>query len=537
MTKVAAVTSKSAKRLLDFQQNNGYLNDVRLESFGFFLDDYVIYGGDLTFDTVDVYKVLLSESIISLNDQLWRAFIKEFRITKHNTTYYVGFLDEKGYVFGETEPFENYLRLWTIPVDANGNIGSLIDHRSLFGYLKFKAKYNGVYLNVDEVNEAINNANSAADNANQAASDVQGAVDGAKRATEKANEAVLATEEALENVNSSLNQLEEVVVDARTAIGETKTATTNANQAAQAADSARNNLSNAVSEKLNEVDDAIESANDAATVATQAAENIKGWGLAVAWNATTTFEKNNMVTDNGSTWQAKKQNTNSRPSLNNTDWILIAQRGIDGTGAVSSVNGILPDPEGNVQLDLGSQTLIPEKSFAEGSNSYPDGLSSFVVTSATAQGWNDLVGASATRIVVETVNKQGVDGWTIQKISYFSYANLEFIYQRIFNRGKGSTWQAPIKMFPYPDDVFAGGGAYDLMLSDKVVDSDIFKSVARLMHGKTNGVYSQLKESVLGSGIYDLLEVKVGDGISFTQIMNYQLTYVEGAVTKVDRIV
>lgn len=357
MTKVAAVTSKSAKRLLDFQQNNGYLNDVRLESFGFFLDDYVIYGGDLTFDTVDVYKVLLSESIISLNDQLWRAFIKEFRITKHNTTYYVGFLDEKGYVFGETEPFENYLRLWTIPVDANGNIGSLIDHRSLFGYLKFKAKYDGVYLNVDEVNEAINNANSAAANANQAASDVQSAVDEAKRAAEQANEAVVATEEALENFNSSLNQLEEAVVDAHTAIGETKTATTNANQAAQAADSARNNLSNAVSEKLNEVDGAIESANDAATVATQAAENIKGWGLAVAWNATTTFEKNNIVTDNGSTWQAKKQNTNSRPSLNNADWILIAQRGVDGTGAVSSVNGKYPDENGNVELDIQQGTV------------------------------------------------------------------------------------------------------------------------------------------------------------------------------------
>lgn len=357
MTKVAAATSKSAKRLLDFQQNNGYLNDVRLESFGFFLDDYVIYGGDLTFDTVDVYKILLSESIISLNDQLWRAFIKEFRITKHNTTYYVGFLDEKGYVFGETEPFENYLRLWTIPVDANGNIGSLIDHRSLFGYLKFKAKYDGVYLNVDEVNEAINNANAAAANANQAASDVQGAVDEAKRAAEQANEAVVATEEALENFNSSLSQLEEAVVDAHKAIGETKTATTNANQAAQAADSARNNLSNAVSEKLNEADGAIESANDAATVATQAAENIKGWGLAVAWNAITTFEKNNMVTDNGSTWQAKKQNTNSRPSLNNADWILIAQRGVDGTGAVSSVNGKYPDENGNVELDIQQGTV------------------------------------------------------------------------------------------------------------------------------------------------------------------------------------
>lgn len=253
------------------------------------------------------------------------------------------------------------------------------------------------------------------------------------------------------------------------------------------------------------------------------------------------YKKNNTVLNNGSTWIALQDTINNPlpvlPIRENTYWRLVAQKGIDGTGAVSSVNGVLPDSNGNVQLDLGSQTLITEKSFAEGSNMYPDGLSSFVATSATAQGWNDLVGASATGIVVETTNKQGVDGWTIQKISYFSGAELEFIYQRHFDRGRGSKWQDPIKVYPYHDDVFAGEGTYDLMLSDKVGDSDIFKSVTRLVHGKTDGVYSQLKESVLGSGIYDLLEVKVGDGTSFTQTMSYQLTYVEGAVTKVDRIV
>ncbi|MDC6267721.1 hypothetical protein [Lysinibacillus fusiformis] len=356
MTKVAAATSKSAQELLRYQQNNGYLNDVRLESFGFFLDNYVIYGGDLTFDTVDAYKLLLSEGIISLNDQLWRAFIKEFRINKYNTTYYVGFLHEKGYVIGETEPAENYMRLWTIPVDANGIIGVPIDHRNMYGYLKFKAKYDGVYLNVDEVQQAITNANSAADKANEAASDVQGAVDEAKRAANQANEAVVKTETVLKNVSSSLSQLDKSIEDANKAIGESNTATASAKQAAQDAISAKDNLSNAVNEKINQTDTAIKNANDAAGVANQASEAIKGWGNKRQWNKEQYYEKNNIVTYNGSTWQALRPNKGVVP-VEGEDWTCLAQKGVDGTGAVSSVNGNFPDENGNVELDIQQGTV------------------------------------------------------------------------------------------------------------------------------------------------------------------------------------
>ncbi|MEK5486632.1 hypothetical protein [Lysinibacillus sp. FSL M8-0355] len=373
MTKVAAATSKSAQRLLEFQQNNGYLNDVRLESFGFFLDDYVIYGGNLTFDTVDVYKILLDESIVSLNDQLWRAFIKEFRITKYNTTYYVGFLDEKGYVFGETEPFENYMRLWTIPVDANGIIGVPVDHRNLYGYLKLKAKYDGVYLNVDEVHEAITNANSAADKANQAASDVQSAVDAAQRAAYEAQEAVIATERAIENVNSSLNQIDQAIEAVNVVIDESNTATESANQAVRDINIVKEDLSSTVTEKLNEADIAIANTIEAADIAVtnaveatevaivnaveatdtanQASEAIKGWGNKRQWNNTTVYEKNNIVTFNGSTWQAVRENQGVVPT-EGEDWSCLAQKGIDGTGAVSSVNGKYPDENGNVELEL-----------------------------------------------------------------------------------------------------------------------------------------------------------------------------------------
>lgn len=317
MTKVAAVTSKSAKQLLRFQQNNGYLNDVRLESFGFFLDDYVIYGGDLNFDTVDTYKLLLTESIISLNDELWRAFIKEFRITKYNTTYYVGFVSEQGYVFGETEPFENYLRLWTIPVDANGHIGVPIDHRNLYGYIKFKAKYDGVYLNTDEVQQAIVNANNAANNANQAASDVQLAVDDAKKAVGIANEAIVKTEAAIVKVNASIEQVGQAVTNANTATG-------NANQATQ---------------------DAKDATQDARNTIINMQNFVNQLGTKEEYNNGEQYFTNNIVTLNGSSFIARKDTKGNPPptfpTITNDYWQLVAlqgkqglpgQDGKDGTG-------------------------------------------------------------------------------------------------------------------------------------------------------------------------------------------------------------
>lgn len=485
MTKVAAATSKSAQELLRYQQNNGYLNDVRLESFGFFLDNYVIYGGDLTFDTVDAYKLLLSEGIISLNDQLWRAFIKEFSINKYNTTYYVGFLHEKGYVIGETEPSENYMRLWTIPVDANGVIGVPIDHRNLYGYLKFKAKYDGVYLNVDEVQQAITNANSAADKANEAASDVQGAVDEANRAVNLANEAVVKTDQALKNVSSSLSQLDKSIEDVNKAIGESNTATASAKHAAQDAISAKDNLSNAVNEKINQADIAIANANDAAGVANQASEAIKGWDNKRKWNKDDNYEKNNIVTHNGSTWQALRPNKGVIP-VEGEDWTCLAQRGIDGTGAVSSVNGIFPDIKGDVVLTT-------------------DDLNVYDKT------------AIDSKITPLTKSIQGLE--TSVTGQGDSITNLE------------------IAISNHETDLFGHGGYYDLLLSNRIDGGDIFKSVKRVINGSTQGIHSELSESVEGSGVYDILEVNIVEGENkVTGQLIFKLTYTDKAVTKVERI-
>ncbi len=120
------------------------------------------------------------------------------------------------------------------------------------------------------------------------------------------------------------------------------------------------NRQNEFDNKINEAEVAITDTKNATDEANKAADSIKGWGQATVWNSTTTYSKNNVVTYNGSTWQSKGDNNlNSIPSEINTNWILLALRGVDGTGAVSTVNGKSPDGAGNVELtadEIGTYT-------------------------------------------------------------------------------------------------------------------------------------------------------------------------------------
>lgn len=61
----------------------------------------------------------------------------------------------------------------------------------------------------------------------------------------------------------------------------------------------------------------------------------------------TSYKKNNIVSYNGSSYIAKQETVGNLPT-NEVYWGLLAMRGVDGTGAVSSVNGLSPDENGNV---------------------------------------------------------------------------------------------------------------------------------------------------------------------------------------------
>lgn len=155
MARVSLLTSQAQAQMLKFQENNGYLNDVRLESFGFFLADYVIRGAELTQDVINPKKFTIGEGIISLNDELFRVFTEEFQVSKKDASYYVGFVFAEGFVVSTSEPSDKYLRLWTFETDANGTLGNFVDHRGALGRVRYKALYDSVYLNTTEVQEAI----------------------------------------------------------------------------------------------------------------------------------------------------------------------------------------------------------------------------------------------------------------------------------------------------------------------------------------------------------------------------------------------
>jgi len=201
---------------------------------------------------------------------------------------------------------------------------------------------------IDTVSNALEDSKKAINDANKATTEAQEATANANTAVQVVNETVAEATQMLENLETLQAQLKQMKLQLETAATNADTAAINANDAAKiAAD---------LADALNE---AIVQSRDAAQRANNAAEVIDGWGTATAWNATVEYVKNNVTTYNGATWQSLTTNINSVPSESNTDWILLAQRGVDGTGSVSKVAGLSPDVDGNVPLipaDIGAET-------------------------------------------------------------------------------------------------------------------------------------------------------------------------------------
>jgi len=89
------------------------------------------------------------------------------------------------------------------------------------------------------------------------------------------------------------------------------------------------------------------------------------------WSSITTYSKNNIVRFNGSSFmslQGVNLNNTPTPNADTLYWALMAIRGVDGTGAVSTVNALSPDVDGNVILTASEVGAIPtsEKGVASG---------------------------------------------------------------------------------------------------------------------------------------------------------------------------
>lgn len=95
---------------------------------------------------------------------------------------------------------------------------------------------------------------------------------------------------------------------------------------------------------------AIEKTNTASTKAQDIVDNVRRIG---EYDAETQYYKNNTVGLNGSSYIALQDTLGNNPTeADSVYWALQAQRGVDGTGSVASVNGTFPDPDGNVVLSV-----------------------------------------------------------------------------------------------------------------------------------------------------------------------------------------
>lgn len=203
-----------------------------------------------------------------------------------------------------------------------------------------------VQLLKQEVQEVLSDANDLKDELNDLLIESNNA-----EQIRNTNEQNRITSENTRNSNESIRQQNEIDRKNAESVRESNEATRIQNE---------QNRQNEFDNKINEAEEAITDTKNATDKANQAADSIKGWGQATVWNSTTTYSKNNVVTYNGSTWQSKGDNNlNSIPSETNTNWILLALRGVDGTGAVSTVNSKSPDGAGNVELtadEIGTYT-------------------------------------------------------------------------------------------------------------------------------------------------------------------------------------
>lgn len=184
--------------------------------------------------------------------------------------------------------------------------------------------------------ESASTANIAAGNADEKATLAQQKVESLSLLESDLNTLKTATEVAKTNAETATSM-------ANTAAGDANTATGNANLAAETANTA------AISANTAAV-----LANDAADTAQDIADNTHFEG---EFSVTTVYQANNFVRYSGSTFiSLVDDNVGNTPDpMQDTDyWAITAMRGVDGTGAVSKVNNVSPDANGNITLSAGA---------------------------------------------------------------------------------------------------------------------------------------------------------------------------------------
>lgn len=200
-------------------------------------------------------------------------------------------------------------------------------------------------------------------------------------------------EETVNNGNASIAEIQAVIDSGNQYLSSFEQAETNI-------EGVINNANQSVTNNIRTVDElvvrteaelsgVVNSTNEQIQVITnnvdQLAADLAGYNIPITnFDLSTAYIVNQAVRYNGTTYRAKVATQNNplptSSQVENTWWTLEAQRGVDGNGAVSSVAGILPTLDGDVNITpedinaLGQQHLtdIDNRHIKVISNSQPD---------------------------------------------------------------------------------------------------------------------------------------------------------------------
>lgn len=212
---------------------------------------------------------------------------------------------------------------------------------------------------INRIADALNNSESTLEELQKALSGAQQEISAMLTATTNASNATNAANQATTDATHLINDMTALQTDLEQLQTSLNQVMTDATQATTAANTSTNNANQATQNAKQATTDA----NNAAGRANDAAESIEGWGQALPFQGGT-YHRNNVVTFEGSTYQSLIDDNTSSPT-DNTKWIVLARKGLDGLGAVQTVNEKSPDGQGNVEVGIsdidGLQGALNEK--------------------------------------------------------------------------------------------------------------------------------------------------------------------------------
>lgn len=352
---------------------------------------------------------------------------------------------------------------------------------------------NGALTASEQAATATDKAITATSNANSATSKANAATSKADTATTNANNKIVEVNQVLADADIKIKAAIKATDDAIVAKKNADTAASKANASASKADVATGKATTATAQ----ADEATAKAVDATQKAIEATDNatkafnditlvINNFKATGDYSATKQYNKYNVVLFNGSSFIALQDTKGNAPPTGtttaNTHWQMLAQRGVDGKGAVGSVNNLKPDASGNVNLGAIANSVAGIKPGVDGNvpltigdlstdnqlspsvkpKDYPLGVTTFRTTSSVSDEWKGLVGDGIinTRVLVVTYKADNV--WQSTQTIYLidGYANTGNTIQHrsMYVRSAmastvsdGNDWSAPVKILSASD--------------------------------------------------------------------------------------